>query len=187
MVSAFRDKLSDVQRAPKRVSRTSLMGTKSLIHNAAPVVIRECLTGNPKGFTARRVLDQVPALAAIYTDANALGTALGDGVRGKGLGLHRDGAGDFRRCRDNAALAAAKLNDDKFAALAAELVGVPDGLADAIDPSHTRLINLQAPAATCVPETGLAAKAGARPTFRGIKQPRSIWRTSNADYTLRGQ
>ena len=84
MVSAFRDKLSDVQRAPKRGSRTSLAGTKSLIHNAAPVVIRECLTGNPKGFTARRVFDQVPAFGASYTDANALGTALGDGVRGKG-------------------------------------------------------------------------------------------------------
>ena len=134
MVSAFRDKLSNVQRAPKRRSRTSLAGTKSLIHNAAPVVIRECLTGNSKGFTARRVFDQVPAFGASYTDANALGTALGDGVRGKGLGLHRDEAGEFRRCRDNAALAAAELTDEEFLALASSL-GYPtvDALTDAID------------------------------------------------------
>ena len=84
-------------------------------------MIRECLTGNPKGFTARRVFDQVPAFGAGYTDANALGTALGDGVRGKGLGLHRDEAGEFRRCRDNAALAAAELTDEEFLALASSL------------------------------------------------------------------
>ena len=134
MVNAFRDKLSDVRRAPKGAFRTSLAGTKSLIHDAAPVVIRECLIGNTKGFTARQVFNQVPAFGAIYTDANALGTALGDGVRGKGLGLHRDEAGEFRRCRDNAALAAAELTDEEFLALANSL-GYPtvDALTDAID------------------------------------------------------
>ena len=134
MVSAFRDKLSDVRRAPKGAFRTSLAWTKSLIHDAAPVVIRECLIGNTKGFTARQVFNQVPAFGAIYTDANALGTALGDGVRGKGLGLHRDEAGEFRRCRDNAALAAAELTDEEFLALANSL-GYPtvDALTDAID------------------------------------------------------
>ena len=134
MVSAFRDKLSDVRRAPKGAFRTSLAGTKSLIHDAAPVVIRECLIGNTKGFTARQVFNQVPAFGAIYTDANALGTALGDGVRGKGLGLHRDEAGEFRRCRDNAALAAAELTDEEFLVLANSL-GYPtvDALTDAID------------------------------------------------------
>lgn len=134
MVNAFRDKLSDVRRAPKGAFRTSLAGTKSLIHDAAPVVIRECLIGNTKRFTARQVFNQVPAFGAIYTDANALGTALGDGVRGKGLGLHRDEAGEFRRCRDNAALAAAELTDEEFLALANSL-GYPtvDALTDAID------------------------------------------------------
>ncbi len=134
MTNAFRDKLSDVQRAPKGVSRISLAGTKFLIHNSAPVVIRECLLGNLRGFTARQVFEQVRAFGAIYTDANALGTALGDGVRGKGLGLYRDEAGEFRRCRDNGGLAAAELTDDEFLALAISL-GYPtaDALADAID------------------------------------------------------
>ena len=36
---------------------------------------------------------------------------MGDGVRGSGLGLHRDETGNFRRCRDNAALALAELSD----------------------------------------------------------------------------
>lgn len=135
MASSFRHKLINVQRAPKRMSKTTRGGgTRSLIRAAAPVVIRECLAGNVNGFTARQVFDQVPAFAAIYADANALGTALGQGVRGKGLGLHRDGADDFLRCRDNAVLAAAELSDEEFAALAAVLgFSSPDELADAID------------------------------------------------------
>jgi hypothetical protein len=111
-----------------------LAGTKSLIHDAAPVVIRECLAGNANGFTARQIFDQVPAFGAIYKDANALGTALGEGVRGKGIGMHRDRDGSFLRCGDNAALAAAKLSDDEFAALAVELgFSSPDELVNAIN------------------------------------------------------
>ena len=97
-------------------------------------MIRECLTSNPRGFTARQVLDQASALGKSYTDSNALGTARGDGVRGKGLGLFRDAAGEFRRCRDNAALAAAELTDEEFLALANSMeYSTADALADAID------------------------------------------------------
>ena len=73
-------------------------------------------------------------LAANYTDANALGTAMGGGVRGHGLGLHRDRDGSFLRCRDNAALAAEHLEDAEIDDLAAEIGSRDaDGLADAIN------------------------------------------------------
>jgi hypothetical protein len=110
------------------------MKTKSMVRKAAKVVIRRCLDGQPGGFDTREIFEAVAEFAASYRTPNALGTALGDGVRGSGLGLHRDQAGQFARCRDHAALAAAELGDDEFAALAQELgYGGPDELADAID------------------------------------------------------
>lgn len=110
------------------------MATKEMIRLAAAPVIEACLDGQAGGFGARKIFEAVPEFAARYETANVLGTALGDGVRGSGLGLHRDADGKFRRCRDNAALAAAVLGDDEFAALAAGLgFRDADGLADAID------------------------------------------------------
>ena len=92
------------------------MKTKSLIRKAAESVVRECLDGQPGGFSTRQVFDRVAEFATSYKSPNALGTALGEGVRGSGLGLHRDEAGNFRRCRDNAALAVAELSDAERAA-----------------------------------------------------------------------
>jgi hypothetical protein len=134
MSDDVRSKFLNVHRAPKGVAKSSRGGTKALIRGAAPVVISECLNGTGDGFTPRAIFDQVPRFAASYTSANALATALGAGVRGRGLGLHRDPAGRFLRCRENAALAAAELGDGEFAALVRGLgYDGPDELGDAID------------------------------------------------------
>lgn len=110
------------------------MKTNSMMRLAATFVLSKCLDGRPGGFTTREVFDGVPEFANSYRSPNALGTALGNGVRGKGMGLHRDLNGKFLRCRDNAALAATNLTDDEFAALAVELgLPDPDALADLID------------------------------------------------------
>jgi hypothetical protein len=105
-----------------------------MVRLAAPAIIRLCLDGRPGGFGAREVFDGVPEFAATHRTPHALGAAMGYGVRGNGLGLHRDAEKKIRRCRDNAALAAAVLDDEEFAALAARLgYPGPDALAEAID------------------------------------------------------
>jgi hypothetical protein len=110
------------------------MRTRSLTHHASPHIIRLCLDGQAGGFSTREVFGGIPEFATSYKTCNSLGTALGDGVRGRGLGLHRDRSGRFLRCRDNAALAAAALGDAEFEALARELgYDGPDELGDAID------------------------------------------------------
>lgn len=130
----YRGRLGDARRAPRGPARGTIMKTKAAIRRAAPAVIRKCLDGRAGGFSTQEVFDAVPEFASSYRTSNALGTALGDGVRGSGLGLHRDAEGTFRRCRDNAALAAAALDDDEFAALADELgLAGPEALAEAID------------------------------------------------------
>jgi hypothetical protein len=108
--------------------------TDTVIRTAAGIVIDECLAGQSEGFTASALLERCPTLAAAYHAPNVIGTALGEGVRGKGLGLHRDLQGRFSRCRDNAALAASRLSDDELSDLAADL-GLADAeaLIDAID------------------------------------------------------
>ena len=133
MSSGFRDLLGPARRAPKSVHRQGLK-TKAMITHAARAVVRECLKDARGGFTAKEIFVQVPVLAASYTDANALGTALGEGVRGRGLGLHRDRDGSFLRCRDNATLAAEHLEDAEIDDLTAELgFRGADGLAEAIN------------------------------------------------------
>jgi hypothetical protein len=121
-------------RAVHVAAKKMVMKTDSMTRMAAATVIRKCLDGQPDGFSTREVFDSTTDFVTSYRTANALGTALGDGVRGKGMGLHRDQNGKFRRCRDNAALAASNLTDDKLAALAVELgLPDPDALADLID------------------------------------------------------
>ena len=134
MIDSFRSRLGDARRAPKRAAKDATMTTKGMIRLAAAPVIEACLDGQAGGFGARKIFEAAPEFAARYNTANVLGTALGDGVRGSGLGLHRDEAGEFRRCRANAALAAAELTDEEFLALASSL-GYPtgDALTDAIN------------------------------------------------------
>ena len=120
MSSGFRDLLGPARRAPKGAHRQGLK-TKAMITHAARAVVRECLKDARGGFTAKEIFVQVPVFAASYTDANALGTALGEGVRGRGLGLHRDRDDSFLRCRENATLAAEHLEDAEIDDLTAEL------------------------------------------------------------------
>ena len=110
------------------------MKTKAILRKAAESVVRKCLDGQPGGFSTREIFDQVAEFATSYKCSNAIGTALGDGVRGSGLGLHRDETGNFRRCRDNAALALAELSDAERELLARQLTfSGTNGLIDAID------------------------------------------------------
>ena len=134
MISDFDSVFDDVRRAPRRPAREAVMKTKALIRKAAESVVRKCLDGQPGGFSTREIFDQVAEFSGSYTSPNALGTALGDGVRGSGLGLHRDEAGKFRRCRDNAALALTALGAAERELLARELsFSETRDLFDAID------------------------------------------------------
>ena len=134
MISDFESMFDDVRRAPRRPARGTVMKTKFIIHKAAESVVRKCLDGQPGGFSTREVFDQVAEFATSYKSPNAIGTAMGEGVRGSGLGLHRDETGNFRRCRDNAALALAELSDAERELLATELTfSGTDKLLEAID------------------------------------------------------
>ena len=134
MISDFESVFDDVRRAPRRPARGAVMKTKAILRKAAESVVRKCLDGQPGGFSTREIFDQVAEFATSYKCSNAIGTALGDGVRGSGLGLHRDETGNFRRCRDNAALALAELSDAERELLARQLTfSGTNGLIDAID------------------------------------------------------
>jgi hypothetical protein len=112
------------------------MRTKDMIRKAAGSIVRRCLQDQPGGFTAQQILEDTAALAAYYHSPNALRTALGAGVRGTGLGLHRDRQGAYLRCRENGAVALleAELSEEELAALATELGFADlDGLVEAID------------------------------------------------------
>ena len=140
MINSFRSRLGDARRAPKQAAKDTKTTTKETIRLAAASVIEACLDGQAGGFGARKIFEAVPEFAARYDTANVLGTALGDGVRGSGLGLHRDAEGKFRRCRDNGA-AAAELREDEIDDLAAELgFRDADGLADAINQLPSALV-----------------------------------------------
>jgi hypothetical protein len=134
VLNSFLDRFGDARRAPRKLAKGLVLQTEVQIRSAAPIVIGECLSAQSRGFSAKEVLDASPQLSTVYVTANALGTALGDGVRGKGLGLYRDRTGRFLRSRTNAALAASRLSDDELTALAADL-GFDDAAAliDAID------------------------------------------------------
>jgi hypothetical protein len=134
VINSFEDRLGTARRAARRIAKGVCMKTEVALHSVAGIVIGKCLAGQAEGFTAREVLDDCPTLAGAYRTANALGTMMGAGVRGKGLGLHRASTERFARCRDNAALAASRLSDDELSALAADL-GFADAeaLIDAID------------------------------------------------------
>ena len=74
----------------------------------------------------------MPEIKEAYATPNALGTCLGTGIKGTGMGLHTK-QGTFARCRENAALAASCLSDEAFGNLAVELnYEEPEGLAEAI-------------------------------------------------------
>jgi hypothetical protein len=134
MRTSIDDRFANARRASRVPVKGMVMKTNSMMRLAAASVIRECLDGQSGGFSTREVFESRTEFVTSYRTANALGTALGDGVRGKGMGLHRDLNGKFLRCRDNAALAATNLTDDEFAALAFELeLPDPDALADLID------------------------------------------------------
>jgi hypothetical protein len=134
VINSFDDRLGTARRAARRTAKGVGLKTDATIRTAAGVVIDECLVGHSEGFTARVLLERCPTLAAAYRTPNVIGTMLGDGIRGKGLGLHRDSKGRFSRCRDNAALAASRLSDDELSDLAADLgFAHAEELIDAID------------------------------------------------------
>jgi len=130
---SFRELLpKPVKAAPNSHTKAKNTATQ-LKAKVAPAVIQECLDQTQtNGFTAREIYKAVPEIKAAYKNPNALGTSLGTGIKGTGMGLHRKN-GAFARCRENAVLAANCLSDDAFSQLASDLgYNSQDELAEAI-------------------------------------------------------
>ena len=71
-------------------------------------------------------------IKAAYETSNVVGTCLGTGIKGTGMGLH-SAKGAFIRCQENAVLAASCLSDEEFAALAEEAgFDSPEALVEAL-------------------------------------------------------
>ncbi len=132
-MSTFRSLLPSVSKAPASQHSKAKFTATQLKAKVAPEVIEECLnTTKTSGFTTRDIFEAVPEIKTAYQTPNALGTALGTGIKGTGMGLHGKG-GAFARCRENASLAASCLADEAFGKLAADLgYDEPEGLAEAI-------------------------------------------------------
>lgn len=87
-------------------------------------VVGRCLSR--KDFTASEAWQAIPELRVSHRVANAVATALGAGVGGKGgLQLWRGEDGLFAAVRQNAVLAAHRLDEAELSDLAHEL-GLPD-------------------------------------------------------------
>ena len=129
----FRELLpKPIKAAPNSHTKAKNTATQ-LKAKAAPAVIQECLDQTQtNGFTAREIYKAVPEIKAAYATPNALGTCLGTGIKGTGMGLHTK-RGTFARCRENAALAASCISDEEFTALASGLgYDSPEALAAAL-------------------------------------------------------
>ena len=133
-MSSFRSLLPSVSKAPANQHSKAKYTATQLKAKVAPAVIKECLDQTQtNGFTTRAIYEAVPEIKAAYASPNALGTALGSGVKETGMGLHSKN-GAFARCRENAVLAAGCLSDQQFEALAEELGhDGPEGLAQAMN------------------------------------------------------
>ena len=121
------------QQSPGQPTHQGQVHRDRLKAKVAHAVITECLDQTQtNGFTTRDIFEAVAEIKAAYESPNALGTCLGAGIKGTGMGLHGK-AGAFARCRENAALAASCLSDEAFGNLAVELdYEEPEGLAEAI-------------------------------------------------------
>ena len=129
----FRELLpKPVKAAPNSYTKAKNTATQ-LKKKAARAVIEECLDqSQPSGFTTREIYEAVPEIKEAYATPNALGTCLGTGIKGTGMGLHTK-RGTFARCRENAALAASYLSDEEFTALASDLgYDSPEALVEAL-------------------------------------------------------
>jgi hypothetical protein len=132
---SIHDFLGDEEPAPRgeggKGGKGRGMGIEALLALACPTVLDTCLAG--ADFPAAGIRQAVAAIAAVYTNANVLGTALGDGVHGIGLHLWRGRRGLFRACRENAVLAAKRMKVEELEALARKrgLAGIQE-LAQAI-------------------------------------------------------
>ena len=133
MQISFRRLLPSVSKAPANPSSKCKNTTAQLKAKVACTVIEECLDQtNTNGFTSRTIFESVAEIKAAYKNPNALGTSLGTGIKGTGMGLHRKNSA-FARCRENAVLAANCLSDDAFSQLASDLgYNSQDELAEAI-------------------------------------------------------
>jgi hypothetical protein len=126
------DYLGDAEPAPRGDGgKARIMSLDALLGLACPEVLAKCLDG--ADFSAAQIREAVPQIAQAYANANVLGTALGDGVRGSGLRLWRGPRGLFRACRENAVLAAKRMKPGELDAAARKrgLAGIQE-LAQAI-------------------------------------------------------
>lgn len=132
-MSSFRSILPQVFKAEPNSHGKAIYTATQLKAKVAPAVIKECFDQNQTdGFTTRDIYEAVSEIRTAYATTNALGTVLGTGIKGTGMGLHSK-QGAFARCQENAALAAGCLSDQEFAALAEQLGhDGPEGLAKAI-------------------------------------------------------
>ena len=132
-MSNFRSLLPIASKAAPNSHNKAIYTATELKALAARAVIEACLDQTQtNGFTTREIYEAVPEIKAAYASPNALGTALGSGVKETGMGLHGKG-GAFARCRDNATLAAGCLSDKAFSQLATDLgYNSPNELAEAI-------------------------------------------------------
>ena len=132
-MSNFRALLPTATKAAPNSHNKAKNTATQLKKKAARAVIEECLDqSQPSGFTTREIYEAVPEIKEAYATPNALGTCLGTGIKGTGMGLHTK-RGTFARCRENATLAASCLSDEEFGNLAVELdYEEPEGLAEAI-------------------------------------------------------
>ncbi len=88
-MSSFRSLLPTVEKAPANQHSKAKNTATQLKAKAAPAVIKECLdTTKTGGFTTRDIFEAVPEVKAAYETPNALGTCLGTGIKGTGMGLH---------------------------------------------------------------------------------------------------
>ena len=132
-MSRFRSLLPVVSKAAPNSHSKAKYTAEQLKAKVAPAVIKACLDQTQtNGFTTHEIYEAVPEIKAAYKTPNALGTALGSGVKETGMGLHSKN-GAFARCQENAVLATTCLSDEEFTALASDLgYDSPEALAAAL-------------------------------------------------------
>ena len=100
----FNDLLAEFPLPPPAASRrtAAILGAETIIHLAAQFILRLFVAGDSSDFSAEDVRRNVPEFREAYAKANIIGTFLGRGVHGKGLGLARGARGRLLVSYDNA-------------------------------------------------------------------------------------
>ena len=130
-INSLIDKFPLPSPAPDRRS-AAILSAETIVRLAARFILRLIVAGEVGEFSAEDVRQNVPEFTEAYDRANIVGTMLGRGVHGKGLGLARGAGGRFLMSHENACRVVHRLDQEDIDATVEAMEITTDELTAAI-------------------------------------------------------